>query len=228
MNTTTRKHFCIDGYKADRDALAEIDKMSKLLGLIGDQYFVDSYQMRTIPSLQNANYKLDGVSGVILGLGAHFTLHTFSNIGAFFMDYYGDCATQAMKAVPQQLQNVFEPLRIDACESHRRSGNFGRHLVFERRPLEFSQAFALVKEIVTTINMTPLGQALSQQSDDSYSIIQPIAESHISVHQSPEQPTRIDIFSCRYFDDTELWQLVGAKPKIEIQRGIFLPPDWKE
>lgn len=228
MNTTTRKHFCIDGYKADRDALAEIDKMSKLLGLIGDQYFVDSYQTRTIPSFQNANYKLDGVSGVILGLGAHFTLHTFSNIGAFFMDYYGDCAAQAMKALPKLLQNEFEPMRIDACENHRRSGNFGRHLVFERPPLELLEAFAMVEEIVATINMTPLGQALSQKFYGSYSIIQPIAESHISVHQTCGQPARIDIFSCRYFDDTELWQIVGAKPKIEIQRGIFLPPDWKE
>ena len=79
----------------------------------------------------------------------------------------------------------------------------------------------LIRVILKEINMTPIMELLiNQYGDNSFDLLQPIAESHISFHKKNDDMV-VDTFSCKYFDVDKYLKIMGNPDNyIDVNRGI--------
>lgn len=86
--------------------------------------------------------------------------------------------------------------------------------------ITFKEGKELIERILTDIDMTPINNVIENYVDTNhFDLLQPIAESHISIHRNGEE-MMIDIFSCKWFDEEKLQRLLNVKEYTKVRRGI--------
>lgn len=186
-----------------------------------------------IDCMDAVNPKMVGVSSVVLGRNMHLTIHTFSEVKAVFVDYFGDLCPSERALLTRMLEEFFAPSMthfgtIEMFKARVVSplGAFGQHVCYGRAAMDLPTARGLVNDIVAQIKMTPLGASLelvNYPHFDEYDLLQPIAESHIAVHTHAGK-SLIDVFSCKPFSAEAVSELVGCTPVAETIRGLGIPP----
>ena len=211
-------HLFYDGYNLDNKVIGDPTFVNDLLKEINKNVFEDKGKIQLLPYF-NGKVKTDGgVSGIILGNGFHFTCHTFSYKNTVFVDYFGD--NEKKDKVLEILLNYFDTDDYD-LGSKDKVGNFGKHIIVRSSAISFSDAEKLVKTILKEIDMTPITDLIvNKTSEYSFDVLQPIAESHISIHRNGDEMV-IDAFSCKYFDVLKFIDLIGKDlDYIEVNRGL--------
>ncbi len=221
-------HFCYDGYQIKKELLASEVAIQTLVRAIDSNFFNEQSCIKIINCMDCHNPQMVGISGVILGQNSHFTIHTFSEMRAVFIDYFGGSNSNNEEELLRLLTRQLAPGQSHLCLQEFASGlgNFGQHLLYRRPALDYKAAEALIAEIVHAIQMTPLCEMLILKDKDlatGYDILQPIEESHISIHTA-DKYSHIDVFSCRTFDTQKTSTIIGVPPIKQVKRGVYLPP----
>ena len=217
-----QRHLFLDGYETPLAVAEDVEIMGRLLQEINTFMFHGTGAIQTIPVLDGKKPRNNGVSGVILASGGHFTCHTFSKRGVFFADAF-PVYRQTRGEIKAQIISAFHPHHIQHRQNDYGNG-FGRHVVLRlpERPAVFWTP--MLDTIMTAINMTPLGFAMSDTDEHSFSLIRPIQESHISVHVK-DGVAALDVFSCKDFSTDDLLKTLAAADlypteMISVTRGV--------
>ncbi len=214
------EHFFFDGYSLKERTLASIDNMKLLINKINEKYFDNRGTIKIIPYF-NGKVKIDGgVSGIIIGQNSHFTCHTFCYKETLFIDYFG--LKNNHNKIKTDILKIYPTDDYDLCVNNKDlKGNFGKHIIISStNSYTYNEAIDLIKKILIDIDMTPICDTISiKNSDTCFDLIQPIAESHISIHQTNDS-TVIDAFSCKYFDEQKLLAILNSHEYLEVNRGI--------
>ena len=211
-------HLFYDGYKLDNNVIGNPEYIEGLLRSVNKHVFDNEGSIKLLPYF-NGKYKEDeGVSGIILGNNFHFTCHTFSNKNTVFVDYFG--VDNKKEKVLELILDYFDTDDYD-MGSKDKKGYFGKHIIIHPKPIELKEAKETVKQILKDIDMTPIMDLLVKEYDDnSYDILQPIAESHISFHKNNDNMV-VDAFSCKYFDVDKFLSIFGGMEEYtEVNRGL--------
>ncbi len=213
------EHFYFDGYSLDTKLLSNEETIKSLANEINEKIFDNKGNITVIPYF-NGKVKNDGgISVIVLGSNEHFTCHTFCYKMTVFIDYYGENNIKDIKDIILKYYNTDD---YDLCiNNHSIKGNFGKHIIFDNIPLlTFEEGINTIKTILKDIQMTPINEIIYlKENDTTFDLIQPIAESHISIHQK-DNNCCIDVFSCKYFDEKILCKLLNCYEYKEINRGI--------
>lgn len=220
----TPQHFFFDGYDIDNQSLKDVKIVKNFLKEINKELTLnsDKNQVFLIPYFNGKIKEDGGISGIILGPNFHFTCHTFCYKNTIFIDCFNSKISQ------EQLLSIilkyFNTCHFDLCNDNSdKKGNFGKHLVIHsKKTLKFENAKLLIVKLLESIKMTTICDVLINYIDsDNYDILQPIAESHISIHRNNEE-MNIDIFSCKNFDESEVIRIIGIDKEdiYEVNRGI--------
>ena len=214
------EHFFFDGYDLSTDVLSSVDNMEKLLNIINKKYFSDKGVVKLIPYFDGKIEKDGGVSGIILGKNKHFTCHTFCYRHAMFVDYFGK--ERNFDGVLKELLSIYDTKNYDLCDKNINiDGNFGKHMIFNKlNPISFDSGKKLIEKILCDIEMTPINDVIINYIDDEhYDLLQPIAESHISIHRKGNNMV-LDAFSCKWFDETKLASILNSFNYEKVCRGV--------
>lgn len=213
-----RNHLFYDGYDLENELLENPEFIKNIMEQINQKVFDNRGLISILPYFDGKIKKDGGVSGIIIGDNFHFTCHTFSFKNTVFVDYFGD---EAKKEIIQDiLFNVFDTKNYD-MGSKNIKGNFGKHIIMSPKPLNLNESIKMIETILKEIDMTPITKMIINKKDDfNFDILQPIAESHISIHRIDEQMV-VDAFSCKYFDVNKLLELFKiSSDYIEVNRGL--------
>ena len=213
-----KNHLFYDGYDLDNKKLEEIKYISEFIKDINKTIFNSIGEISIIPYF-DGKVKLDGgISGIIIGPNFHFTCHTFCFKKTVFIDYYGD--DKLKDVLFQKILKTFKTNNYD-LGSKDTPGNFGKHIIIESQPISFNEGTKIVNTILEIIKMTSISELLISKTDnDSFDILQPIAESHISLHQH-NNILIMDVFSCKDFNTEDVLQIINNIKNIKIvNRGI--------
>lgn len=229
------EHYCYDFYGASSN-LTNAMILEEFTGRLVRRLHCNSEARQlssVIDCMEAANPKMAGVSSVVLDRNMHLAIHTFSEIEAVFVDYFGDLCPSERALLTQMLEEFFTPsmanfgiLGVFGTRAASPQGAFGQHVCYERAAMDLPTARGLVNDTVIQIKMTPLGASLELMNlplFDEYDILQPIAESHIAIHTHGGK-SLIDVFSCKPFDVKAVSELVGCTPIVESIRGRGIPP----
>ncbi len=207
-------HKCYDLYHAGEGDLASVPKILSLLSGVNRQFFGLRGNIEIIPLLdRNAPKPINnGISGIVLTKAGHFTCHTFSQRDVAFVDYFSardDLITdEVTSGIEALLAELYPAARIVPCTKNLGAG-FGRHVMIESKTsLGHERGYEMVRAIMCAINMHDLSACKIEVGEDYYDLIQPITESHISIHQIVDGMLYIDVFSCRDFSLESLFQTV--------------------
>ena len=214
------KHFFFDGYGLDENTLSNIKNMENITSKINNLFFNNKGKIILIPYFDGKIKKDGGVSGIVIGPNSHFTCHTFCYKSAMFVDYFGD--ENNHETIKEEILKIYPTDDYDLCINNKDiMGRFGKHIITEiKNKLTYEEGITLIKQILKDINMTSINDIITYKIDDiNFDLIQPIAESHISIHQT-DKITMIDVFSCKYFDEQKLLKLLNTNDYIEINRGV--------
>ena len=216
------KHFFFDGYNIDNNILNNTSLVNEFIQEVS-LYFNHSKKQSIIIPYFNGKVKEDGgISAIILGNQFHFTCHTFSYKNTVFIDCYGGTDYE-QKLLPIILK-YFPTTNFDLCRNNsNENGNFGKHIILKSNErFNYNYAISLIKKILKAIQMTPISELITIFKDDNnFDILQPIAESHISIHVSKDISV-IDIFSCKFFEEKNIINLLEdfIQNTTIIRRGI--------
>ncbi len=218
-----RDHLFLDGYGASQSDAENIPKMCDLLQQVNAEAFRGIGKLRIIPVLGDEKPRNNGLSGIILAPGGHFTCHTFSHRGIYFADLYAPRSHH--NDAESLLRKIFDAAYIRQCRADIGPG-FGRHVVVKIPPQIPTTACWLIESIVSSIHMTRLCQRMVYSQLDDVDILQPITESHIAIHNAGNQAV-LDVFSCKDFSVDELLKALsnfGIEPfeMTSVSRGIEL------
>lgn len=207
-----RNRLLVDGYGSPQSIVESHSVMQKLLQEVNEIVFGGRGIIRIIPVFEEANPRNNGLSGIILAPGGHFTCHTFSHRGVFFIDVV---AMQVLNrdALLHIISKRLKPSRIVLCERDLGSG-FGRHVILRIPSQDFVIANALIDKIVAAIQMTPLCTRMSIMQPEKCDVLQPITESHIGFHDGI-----LDVFSCK---DFSVDSLISALDSFDIRPSKML------
>ena len=213
-----KNHLFYDGYDLEEEKLADVSFITDFMDSVNNSIFNNEGTITIIPYFNGKVREDGGVSGVILGNNFHFTCHAFCYKHTVFIDYFGD--DDKKDSLLNMILNTFKTNNYD-LGSKDKEGNFGKHIIIERESITFDEAVNMINKILNGIEMNPISKLLIEKKDNvSFDILQPIAESHISLHQNNDKLV-IDTFSCKYFDTDKLMSIVGeSKGMIEVKRGI--------
>lgn len=216
------QHFFFDGYDIDNKLLSDIKYVTTFLNEINKAISAEKCKIVLIPYFNGKTKEDGGISGIILGDNFHFTCHTFCYKNTIFIDYYGK--NNINKNLLNIINKYFKTNNFDLCKDNcDKKGNFGKHIIIEnRKQIEYKDAIVLINDITEKLEMTPISDMqMNYKNNYNFDILQPIAESHISIHQT-EKNCNIDIFSCKSFDEDKILKLLDCTNKdiTQIQRGI--------
>lgn len=207
-------HKCFDLYGAGREDLESIPKMLSLLSEIQRRFFASRGSTEIIPLLdRNAPKPINnGISGIVLTKAGHFTCHTFSMRDVAFIDLFSAHEDFTQDKISDEIEalliDLYPSARIVPCTENLGAG-FGRHVMIESRiPLGHEQGYEMVRAIMHTINMHDLSACKIEVGEDYYDLLQPITESHISIHRTADNKLYIDVFSCRDFSIESLNKVI--------------------
>lgn len=214
-------HFYFDGYSLDEKTLSSVKNMNLFLENINKLFFKNNGKIVLIPYFEGKIKEDGGISGVVLGENSHFTCHTFCYKNTVFIDYFGDQSVH--RSVKNLTLDNYKTDDYDLCVNNETlKGNFGKHIIIiPEKVLNFEKAKKLIYTILDKINMTPIHDLIIRKtSEKQFDILQPIAESHISIHRDNDKMV-VDVFSCKYFDEKKLLSLLDETENyFEINRGV--------
>ena len=213
-------HFFLDCYEVNEELLASVDNMKYLLTQVNKKYFNGAGNIILIPYFCGKVKADGGISGIILGNNCHFTCHTFCYKNAMFVDYFD--MNKNFDTLKSEILNVYKTEDYDLCmENGNIDGNFGKHLIFDNiGVLSFDTSKKLIETILKDIEMTPINDVIINYRDEEhYDLLQPIAESHISIHRHEDKMV-LDAFSCKWFDEVKIATLVNSFDYKKICRGV--------
>lgn len=211
------RHLFYDGYKLDNYLIGNPEFVNYLLKEINKYIFHNEGKLKLIPYFNGKVKEDGGVSGIVLGNERHFTCHTFSYQNTAFVDYFGDDADK--EKVKEILLDYFDTDDYD-MGSKDKVGNFGKHIIVRPPIISLEEAKKMLQVILKEIEMTPITDVLvNEYENNSFDLLQPIAESHISFHRN-QGNMEVDAFSCKYFDVEKFLSIVGVDEYIEVNRGI--------
>lgn len=193
-----RNHQFMDGYGADRSVMEDATTMSALLERVNRELFKGWGSTTIVPVFNTERPRNNGVSGIILGRGGHFTCHTFSERGVLFADAYS--ATCQTTSIPDIVDHYFQPNYLQQCEQDLGPG-FGRHVILQIPSPPRSLEEVLIDHILEAIKMTRLCRKMFYWS--GLDLLQPITKSHIALHYG-EHETMLNVFSCKDFSVEKL------------------------
>ena len=213
-----KNHLFFDGYDLNEENLKDITYINVFLQNVNNTIFNSSGNITLIPYFDGKVQLDGGISGIIIGDNFHFTCHTFCFKKTVFIDYFGDENRKEML-----LNVILETFKTSNYDLGSKSviGNFGKHIILSANSIPFSNATKMVNAILNNIEMTPISKLLINKIDDnSFDILQPIAESHISLHQH-DNMLIIDVFSCKNFETGKVIHIInGINSMTEVNRGI--------
>ena len=213
-----KNHLFFDGYDLTEECLKDVEYLTDFINKINANVFDNKGKITIIPYFNGKIKEDGGVSGIILGNNFHFTCHTFCFKSTVFIDYYGSDSKKDL--IKKLIIENFNTENYDmGCKDIK--GNFGKHIIMNASPISFDEAMNKVETLLKDIEMTPITVKQTNKVDDkNFDILQPIAESHISLHQHYDFFT-IDIFSCKYFDVQKVLKVFsGIFDVIEVNRGL--------
>ncbi len=213
------KHFFLDGYNINSELLSNVERMHIFIDNINKIIFNNKGKVVIIPYFKGKIKEDGGVSGIILGDNSHFTCHTFCYKNTYFLDYFG--AEKNHNNIKNMALDIYPTKDYDLCQKNDIEGKFGKHIIIrDANTLTFNESKKLIDNILTEIEMTPIREVIENKKNEyEYDLLQPIAESHISIHREKEKTT-IDTFSCKWFDEEKLLNITKSKKYIKVNRGI--------
>jgi S-adenosylmethionine/arginine decarboxylase-like enzyme len=214
-------HFLYDAYNGYRSRLDDILLVHEFLEEVPLKLGAKTVMPPFVLPYYNGVVPEDcGISAFVFLAGGHFTLHTFSYRGAFFVDFLNPGAFNR-KRLNGLIDDVFPAQRKFENCINRTAGerpvrpamdvkkDFGPHLFLDIEdysgPETMDGIFAYLDRLPSKIGMTPIirpyvvknlveGQAV-------VSGLTMIAESHIALHVFRESRRAcFDLFSCTFFD----------------------------
>jgi len=211
-------HLFYDGYNLDNELIGNPKFIKDLLEKVNKSVFNNTGKVHLFPYFDGKIKRDGGVSGIILGNGFHFTCHTFSYKNTVFVDYFGN--NENKNKISKILLDYFNTDDYD-MGSKDKIGNFGKHIIINPPIMSLNDAKKLINTILKEIDMTPITDLLvNEYSNNSFDILQPIAESHISFHRNQDEMV-VDAFSCKYFDVEKFIKLFeNSLDYIEVNRGL--------
>jgi len=217
------QHFFFDGYDIDNNVLSNVTHINEFLNEINEKITFNKSKITLIPYFDGKNKQDGGISGIILEDNFHFTCHTFCYKNTMFIDCYGK--NNCGKTLLNIINKYFNTENFDLCQNNGdKKGNFGKHIILKGvRPINYCEAQNLINVILEKVEMTPICEMQINYKDDcNFDILQPIAESHISIHRTGKNVV-VDIFSCKFFDDKKIIELLNSNYEdvIQIPRGIY-------
>jgi len=220
MNKIEDKHFFLDGYSLNQALLSNPKNMERVLKRINKIIFRNNGKIILIPYFNGKIKEDGGVSGIVLGNNSHFTCHTFCYKNIVFVDYYGDKTNHEL--VKNIVLDTYKTKDIDLCKLNSGlKGNFGKHIIVKSNKLyTYDEAKKLIRTILKDIEMTPIKEVITTYKEENeYDLLQPIAESHISIHRKNDDVI-VDAFSCKYFDEQKILKLLNVSEFDMVSRGI--------
>lgn len=218
-------HLFLDGYGSPQKLAEDAVAMTHFLQDIKDSMFHGSGEMRIVPIIGGTKPQNDGVSGIVLASGGHFTCHTFSQRGIFFADAISirRFEREPIKAVTEE---HLRPQTLKLCQADSDAPGFGRHLILHIPRRTPAESHEIISAIVSAIHMTNLCERMEIVKPENFSIIQPITESHISLH-SVGPNAILDVFSCKDFSPDDVLRTLhefGIAPlqMSSVGRGLDL------
>lgn len=206
-----RDHVFLDGYDSPIAIAEDTAVMETLLCQVNEMMFQGTGATRIVPVLGDKKPRNNGVSGIVLAAGGHFTCHTFSQRGIFFAD-----AASIFDLNPDYVKDLLDemlrPQRLISCTKDTGAVGFGKHLVLYIPSQTVRESNRLISAIVSAIHMTNLCGRMQCLNRGNISILQPITESHVSIHNVGPNAV-LDVFSCKYFHTEDVMQVLH-------QRGI--------
>lgn len=231
--TKTMRHFLFDAYNGYRSRLDDIPFIHEFLEEAPLKLGLRPTMPPFVLPYYNGIVPEDcGISSFVFLEGGHFTLHTFSYRGAFFIDLLDPKGVNRKKlhdliddAFPSEknLENYIdrtegERLSRPAIDSEK---DFGPHLFLDFEDFEgpgtMDAIFAYFDGLPRKVGMTPIIRPYVIRNrvgaEDVLSGMTMIAESHISLHVFlGSRKAYFDLFSCSFFD--------AAKVVRELKRGL--------
>lgn len=199
-------HLFWDGYNVSQTRAEDVSVMLDLLTDVNEIVFGDAGETMIIPVFTTEKPINDGVSGLILAEGGHFTCHTFSRRGVAFIDLYAAwCYDEDL--IEGLVYQHLGPVYVQHCGESTREG-FGRHAVLRIPAQTMEVSEQLVENLVTGIGMTKLARSMTSASAEGCDVIQPITESHIALHNYAEG-AMLDVFSCKDFSTEALMSVLA-------------------
>lgn len=215
----------LDCYGANDRQLNDIKLINEVLNKLVHRLKLKPIEPPQLLPYYYGSVKEDiGISGKVLLLGGHVTIHTFPLRGCYFVDIFYDGGfskeevykfftdelpynknTSNIKVINRNI-NTFDMVPYDTtCD-------FGPHILLDlvatSKP-NMETFFDFLEHLVSEINMDPISRATVLKSspiNPKYlSAIIIIAQSHIAIHYNYEtQKIYADIFSCAPFNYSEL------------------------
>ncbi len=213
-----KNHLFYDGYNLNECDLKDKQYIDDFLKKVNKYIFNNKGKITIIPYFNGKVELNGGISGVIVGPNFHFTCHTFCFKNTVFIDYYGDDKQKDIL-----LEMILKTFKTDnySLGSKDTPGNFGKHIIIESSPIKYYEVAEKINEILEKIKMTSISELLINKANDScFDVLQPIAESHISIHQHNNKLI-MGVFSCKNFNTEKLLQLINnINSVIAVNRGL--------
>jgi len=222
------QHLMFDGIQGHRSRLDDILLMHETLERLPRILGMETTMPPIVTPYYNGFDPEDcGLSGFVFLPGGHVTLHTFSMREAVFADILTPVTIQAstaesliLNSFPCAQHSTFlESRGPDTTDSAAgctvdMDKDFGPHLFAEYSVEHLNPTmdwlFIALDTLPGAIGMTPIMRpyVLSNALRGGASVVSGltmIAESHIAVHIfSPTRNAFVDIFSCKFFDQTSV------------------------
>lgn len=226
-------HFLYDAYNGYRSRLDDILLVHEFLEEVPLKLGLKAVMPPFVLPYYNGVVPEDcGISAFVFLAGGHFTLHTFSYRGAYFVDFL--CPRDFdRKRLHSLIDDVFPAeITFENCVN-RTAGerpvrpaintkqDFGPHLFLDiddyRGPDTMDGIFAYLDRLPSQVGMTPIVRPYVVKSrlgrQEVVSGLTMIAESHIALHVfRTSRQACFDLFSCSFFDT--------AKVPREIKREL--------
>jgi S-adenosylmethionine/arginine decarboxylase-like enzyme len=230
-------HYLFDAYNGYRSRLDDIMLVHEFLEEVPLKLGVKTVMPPFVLPYYNGVIPEDcGISAFVFLAGGHFTLHTFSYRGAFFIDllYPQDFDQQRLRSL---IDEAFPSQRKFQNYVNRTAGerlvrppvdteeDFGPHLLFDIEdyagPDTLDGIFAYLDGLPASIGMTPIIRPYVVKNviegQEVNSGMTMIAESHIGLHVfKKSRKAYFDLFSCTFFDAKKVPHEIGKELKGRI------------
>jgi len=236
-------HFLYDAYNGYRSRLDDILLVHEFLEEVPLKLGLKTVMPPFVLPYYNGVVPEDcGISAFVFLAGGHFTLHTFSYRGAFFVDFFypQDFDHKRLHAL---IDDVFPAERKFENYINRTAGerlvrpamnikqDFGPHLFLDideyAGPGTLDGIFAYLDGLPSKVGMTPIIRPYVVKNrldgQEVISGLTMIAESHIALHVFKEsRKACFDLFSCTFFDTAKVPREIKKELKGRVVRETLV------
>jgi len=236
-------HFFYDAYNGYRSRLDDILLVHEFLEEVPLKLGVKTVMPPFVLPYYNGVVPEDcGISAFVFLAGGHFTLHTFSYRGAFFVDFLYPREFDR-KRLHALIDDVFPAeIKSENCINRTagerlvrppidRKRDFGPHFFLDIEdyagPDTLDGIFAYLDGLPSKVGMTPIirpyvvkGRSGKQEVLSGMTMI---AESHIALHVFTEsRKAYFDLFSCSFFDTRKVPREIKKTLKGAVRRETLV------